>query len=481
MSKFGIDPYAAIGLTENPFLVHALKPDASGKRLLVGRDEQIRLVAQRLHKHGKITCLDGHVGVGKTSLVNVAAYECYEAFLAGETSQLLIPSTVSFQLKKDESADQFCSDVFQGVAQTLLSHREQLQERINLINNGNQIHAWLNSPIVEHLNANGGASLSFGAPGIASVSVKGGLQTNGQINQSTGFARSGFESLVRDWLNQIFSVQGSGGVVCVIDNIELLETGTNARRTLETLRDRLFNVNGLRWVFCGANGVIHSLAASPRLTAFLSTPVIEVANVAPSAIEPLIKARLNEFSTDPTRAEHELPIQIEDLKYLYRLVNSNLRDLLGLADEYCEYAGQLGKPLREKDQKKKRFEKWLERATTERYHALSSRISEKAWAVLDIAMSDQFKGTFGAGDYTTFNQSSTTGFEKSTFARWLRDLVKLGLITKTLDDEPGNDDDGFTRDVFTVTAKGALVHYARRQKSESFSIGSSDWLRRVHF
>lgn len=481
MSKFGIDPYAAIGLTENPFLVHALKPDARGKRLLVGRDAQIRLVAQRLHKHGKITCLDGHVGVGKTSLVNVAAYECFEAFLAGETPQLLVPCLTSFQLKKDEGVDQFCNDVFQSVAQTLLAHKEQLANYKDSSSRDAHINAWLNLPIVEHLNVNGGAGVSLAVPGVASVNAKGGMQTSSQVNQSTGFARSGFETLVKDWLNQIFSAQGNGGVVCVIDNIELLETGTNARRTLEALRDRLFNVNGLRWVFCGANGVIHSLAASPRLTAFLSTPVIEVANVAPSAIEPLIKARLNEFATDPEKAEHDLPIRIDDLKYLYRLVNANLRDLLGLADEYCEYAGQLGSPLREKNQKQTRFEKWLERATTERYQALSSRISDRAWAVLDIAMSDQFKGTFGAGDYSTFNQNSTVAFEKSTFAKWLRDLVKLGLITKSLDDEPGNDDDGFTRDVFTVTAKGALVHHARLQKSENFSIASADWLRRVHF
>jgi hypothetical protein len=100
MNKFGLDPYAAIGLIENPFIVHALSADERGKRLLVGRDEELHMVAQRLHKHGKITCLDGHVGVGKTSLVNVAAYECYQAYLRSETPQLLIPAVSAFQLKK---------------------------------------------------------------------------------------------------------------------------------------------------------------------------------------------------------------------------------------------------------------------------------------------------------------------------------------------------------------------------------------------
>lgn len=476
---FGIDPYASIGLVENPFLVQALSPDERGKRLLVGRDAEVGLVAQRLHKHGKITCLDGHVGVGKTSLVNVASYVCFQAYLRGETPQLLIPATTSFQLKKDGNVDQFCSEVFQGVAQTLLAHRKQVEH----FDGGTRPHldAWLNSPIVDHVNAAAQGGLSLGAPGIAGVSVQGGTSTSKQVNQSAGFAQSGFENLVRQWLDEIFARQGNGGVVCVIDNIELLETGTMARRMLEALRDKLFNVNGLRWVFCGANGVIHSLAASPRLTAFLNMPIIEVANIHPSQIAPLLRARLAEFATNPARAEEDLPIDLDDLKNLYHIVNTNLRDLLGLADEFCESTVQSGKPLREKLKKQAKFQRWLVSVTTTRYQALSSRISQNAWAILDIAMSDLFQGTFGAADYSSFNQNSTVPFKPDTFNRWLRELVKLGLLSKSFDEDQ-SDDDTYSRDVFSVTAKGALVYYARRKKAENFSVAPcAEWMRRVHY
>lgn len=477
---FGLDPYASIGLTENPFLVQALSPDERGKRLLIGRDTEVGLLAQRLHKHGKITCLDGHVGVGKTSLVNVASHVCLQAYLRGETPQLLIPASISFQLKKAGNVDQFCAEVFQGVAQTLLNHRERLEHFESPIALP-QLNAWLNSPIVDHLNAATEAGFSIGAPSVASVTAKAGVSTAKQVNQSAGFAQSGFESVVRQWLNEIFSVQGNGGVVCVIDNIELLETGTAARRMLEALRDKLFNVNGLRWVFCGANGVIHSLAASPRLTAFLNAPIIDVANIHPTFIAPLIRARLAEFSSDPERAEHDLPIDMEDLKQLYRIVNANLRDLLGLADEFCESTVQSGKPIRERVKKQEKFQKWLVAVTTNRYQALSSRISQNAWAILDIAMSDLFNGTFGAADYSSFNQNSTVDFKPETFKRWLRELVKLGLLSKSFDEDQA-EDDTYSRDVFAVTAKGALVFYARRKRSENFSVAScSEWMRRVHY
>jgi hypothetical protein len=480
MSSFAMDPYASIGLTENPFLVHALSSDDRGKRLLVGRDEELKLVAQRLHKHGKITCLDGHVGVGKTSLVNVAAFNCFQAYLNGETTQLLIPSIFSFQLKKDGNVDHFCSEVFQGVAQTLIEYRAHLQEYDTKKLPLPQLDAWLNSPIVEHLNLSSLGGATIGVPGVISANLGSNRSTANQVNQSSGFTQSGFDSLVKKWLNEIFAVQGNGGVVCVIDNIELLETGTAARRTLEALRDKLFNVNGLRWVFCGANGVIHSLAASPRLTAFLNTPVINVANIAAGSIDELVRARLREFSSDVEKAEEELPISLDDLRFLYRVVNTNLRDLLGLADEFCEFCAQAGKPLRVRESKHEKFNRWLEKATTERYQALSSRVSQNAWAVLDVAMSKLFHGTFGTADFNSFNQNSTISFEKSTFSKWLRELVKLGLLSKSLDEDQSEDEG--VRDVFSVTAKGALVHYARRKKHDNYSLADTDdWMRRVHY
>src|SRR5450830_36055 len=476
-----LDPYAAMGLTENPFQVHALSADEKGKRLMVGRDDELMAVAQRLHKHVKITCLDGHVGVGKTSLVNVAAFNCFQAYLAGKTPQLLIPSIHSYQLRKDGNVDQFCTEVFQGVAQTLLEYRTHLNAYDTSHLPLPQLEAWLNSPVVEHLTTISKGGATFGLPGVGSVNLGSDRNASKQINQSSGFSQNGFEALVKKWLDEIFAKQGNGGVVCVIDNIELLETGTAARRMLEALRDKLFNVNGIRWVFCGANGVIHSLAASPRLTAYLSTPILNIKNIDAKSIDLLLRARLNEFSTDPERAEDDLPITLDDLKFLYRIVNSNLRDLLGLADEFCEYCAQAGTPLRRKESKHDKFNKWLERATTERYDALSSRVSKNAWAVLDVAMSPLFDGTFGAADYSSFNQNSTIPFEKGTFGKWLRELVKLGLLSKSFDEDLG-EEEPIDRDVFTVTAKGALVHYARRKKHENYSVvPEADWMRRVNY
>jgi len=478
-NHFFQDCYATYGLTDNPFAVQALGADEVGHRLMVGRDDEVHEVAMRLHKPGKITCLDGHIGVGKTSLVNVATYKCLRAFLENKTGQLLIPLEESFQLSRDEDVNALCDRVFRKVANGLLSQREHLGVYRLPVASMNQLDAWLNSPVVRHLNGAADGSVTLGIPG-ASATVKSSGSQSSQMNTGSGFTQEGFETLVKKWLNQIFQVQGSGGVVCVIDNLELLETGASARRTLESLRDRLFNVNGLRWVFCGANGVIHSLAASNRLGSFLNKPIIDVRNIKTTNIRPLILARLGQYSTDVDATIEKLPIRIEDIETLYPIINFNLRELLSCADEYCDTEFRLGRATSDPAQKARRFGKWLEKSTTDSYNTLSSRMPQDAWVVLDIAMSDMFKGTFGTGNYGSFNSNSKLTISQPNFLKWLREMVKLELINKTVDDNAG-EDDGFKRDVFSVTAKGALVHYARLMKQETRSLAPMTWLKRVHY
>lgn len=480
------DVYSNAGFSGNPFSVYALKADDLGRRLMVGRDDLVQLVANRLHKSGKITCLDGHVGVGKTSLVNVAAYRCFNGFFNGETQQLLIPLNDTFQLNKDEDVADFCESVFRKIASGLLSHLPQLTGMYSLPEKSMaQLDAWLHSPVISHLNESLGAGFTAGLPGLISTTVTGGKADSNQMNTGSGFSKDGIEILVRKWLQEIFTVQGSGGVVCIIDNLELLESGPNARRMLEVLRDRLFNINGIRWVFCGANGVILSLAASERLGSFLNTPIIDVKNIEIKYVKPLIKARLEEYSNGSSEAEQNLPILLDDIVQLYKMLNFNLRDLLAAVDDYCEHQFNIGRMRISDVQKSKRFEKWLNSKSIDIYTELLSRVATDAWIVLDIAMGPECKGTFGVGNYQTFSSNSKVHMTQTLFKQWLKSLEKLKLISKySVDSAGGNDDDddGFKRHVFTVTAKGSLVHYARlvRQENKSLNSYNGDWLKKVH-
>jgi hypothetical protein len=478
LKKYG-DIFGQWNLRSTPFAVEALKCDAKGNRLLRGRDEDIEDVVRKLHRVGKITCIDGQFGIGKTSLVNVAIYRCLQAFKKNETAQLLIPCKVAFQLKEDLDIEEFVRTILCHVVMTIKEHEATLKPICD-ITGFNEFHKLIHQPIFKFESGDVSNSLSVGVPGIANFTTGGKGSTGESANNTQGFIQAGFESQVKALLERLFT-SVSGGVVCVIDNVELLETAERARKTLELLRDRLLTTQGLRWVFCGANGVIHSLASSPRLAAFLNTPVLDLTNVRTIDLKDLIFARLEEYSPKPKETLDSLPFGMAQIEWMYEVLNFNLRDLLSHLEQYCEHVSrnklQVERPLRDSV-----FRRWVQDFGQFNYRDISRRISKNSWLILDAAMSDDFKGTFNAGQYADFNRNSRVPVAEETFRKWLRDLRKHDILTQSIPDDNGDEKPEIELETYSVTSKGALIFYYRQKAEENLTLSAhSNWLKRVNF
>lgn len=476
LAQFG-DIFAQWGLRGSPFAVEALKSDARGELLLRGRDDDIREVMNKLHRRGRITCIDGQYGIGKTSLVNVATYKCLQAFKRGDTAQVLLPCKTSFQLREDLDVDGFTRQVLYHVVLTVQEHAGLLQALCEQTG-FEDFQQWISSPVLRFDALDVSNAVALGVPGIAtwSTGVRG--TSAAATNNSDGFVSVGFEVQVKQLLERLFT-SVSGGIVCVIDNVELLETASKARRTLELLRDRLLTIPGLRWVFCGANGVIHSLASSPRLSAFLNTPVLELKNVRTIDLKDLIWARLEEYAPKPEVAATALPFEMPQIEWLYEVLNYNLRDLLSHLEQYCEHIA-LNRIMVTKEHKGTLFRKWIKDFGQFNYQDISKKISQNAWLVLDAAMSDDFKGSFGAGQFSQFNRNSLVTVTEETFQKWLRDLRKYDILTKSLPEEMGDDQSEIELETYSVTSKGALIFYYRQREKQNLTLSTHEWLRRVH-
>ena len=95
-------------------------------------------------------------------------------------------------------------------------------------------------------------------------------------------------------------------------------------------------------------------------------------------------------------------------------------------------------------------------------------------------MSDDFKGTFNAGQFPDFNRMSKVPVTEETFRRWLRDLRKYDILTQSVPDETGEDKQEVELDTYAVTSKGALIFYYRQRAQENLTIAvHSYWLKRV--
>jgi hypothetical protein len=413
-----------------------LKGNATGSQLLIGREDELRKVLFRLKSGGSSVSLDGPVGVGKTSLANVAAYRAQLDFLTSPNSTpLLIPCRASFQIAKDEAPEDFRFRILTEVAQTLIEQAPNFKLGVSMPNS-TALEKWLNSPLLGQVQAQ-----------IATIGLGGGLQPN----ESQGFNSSGFAKLVTGWLESIFPDDQTGGVVCVIDNLELLETSAVARRTIESLRDTLFTIKGIRWILCGAHGIINSVVASQRLVGLIGQP-LSIPPLQLTQAQEVFNARIKTFK-DHTRPEQYLPLIGDDFHRTYLIVNKNLRQSLAYAHEYCLSIAEAGQHPKSDIEKTERFNYWLRQYAESIKDAVKTQLGPRAMELFIDAIK-KMNGEFSPSDY------SLLGFNNiATMRPHVKSLEELGLLATEKDDIDQR------RKTITVTGKGWLLSWIEVTKT----------------
>lgn len=425
--------YKAWNFFDNPFKTTPLQPDQEGKRLLVGRDSEIKRILTRVFNPPSMVTVEGLNGVGKTSLVNVALYECYESFFNQKVDTLFIPCNRTFQLNTERNPEEFIDEVLIEVAQTLIKRAEELQH-LGLVTpeNSIEIDSWLNSPYKSTFQA------TLGPVGIGKTT---------ETNTSNGFERSGFRNIIRNWLEEIFPDGSAGGVVCIIDNLEILETSETARKALEQLRDSLFNFTGIRWVLCGALGIVKSIAASPRLEGLLHDPV-EIFGIKQEFAKDIFNSRMNYYKIDDS---FYVPINADSFSFLFEVLSQNIRNTLSYANEYCMKIYDDNMKIESESDKENAFLEWITNLSSNYYQAVQSQLRPRALKLFnDIFNSGS---SFSPGDFDSFGFNSIPAMRPH-----VKDLETVGLVTTSKDDSDNR------RKSIQLTAKGQFVGYAIKRR-----------------
>jgi DNA-binding MarR family transcriptional regulator len=418
--------YNSWGFTGSPFQTTSLPASELGERLLVGRAAELQSLERKICSAPKIATLEGLNGVGKTSIVNVAAHQLFQRHVDTGQGPLYIPARKIFQLNPGQDVQSFIDSVLMEVGQTLIEKSKQIQSAGAKIQT-QSVDRWLNSPQLSSFQA--GLWL-----------VQGGSQR--ETNTSSGFERSGFRKWVFTWLEQIFPTPDSGGIICTIDNLELLQSSETARALLEQLRDELLNVPGIRWVLCGALGIVYGVVASPRLEGYLHKP-IEVSGIADKYAPEILTSRIATYALDHN--SYYLPLRSEDFARLYDLLQGNLRSVLSYADDYCQHIADGEAEPTSEESKSSAFATWLITQCRDAYEAVRQELRPKALEVFSNAV--RLGGVFSPSDFATFGFNSIPAFRPH-----IRDLEAVGIVVSTQDDGDKR------RKTIQVTPKGWLVH-----------------------
>lgn len=262
-----------------------------------------------------------------------------------------------------------------------------------------------------------------------------------ETNTGAGFEQSVLKKAVQSWLEQIFPNPEDGGVICTIDNLELLQSSEAARGKLEALRDELFNFPGLRWVLCGSLGIIFGVATSPRLDGYLHKP-IEVGEIGSDHTTELLNSRVAGYSQP--NSNPYLPITPKSFEWLYQVLRGNLRSVLNQADDYCQYMFDRYPPQTD-DDKDAEFTRWLASQAAEAYEAAKAQLRPAPLRVFQDACQ---RVVFGPGDFAEFGFSSVQAIRPH-----IRDLESVQLLVSTQDEADKR------RKTIQVTGRGWLVKH----------------------
>lgn len=419
------------GFRENPYTTRPINANEEGERLLVGRERELEKLALYLSSTSTHPTIEGANGVGKTSLVSVAGYQALKRFRERQSNQLFIPLPQPFQLTSGVSVAEFKRRVYLDIAQAFVSYQAEFQTSGLAFPDTSAINRWLNSL------GNRGVTIGVNTP------VGGGSLGTTASSAPSGFNESGFFAIVESWLNSCFPTQATGGFICLIDNLEILETSTQARQLLEALRDELFNKNGLRWILCGARGIIRSVASSPRLQGVLGDP-IDLAPIPDSIVPEVVNKRVIEYSMTNNAY---IPVEPEGFRHLYDIVNHSLRDALKYCEDFAIWLKLNGSLPDNASEKFDLLEIWMAQLA-DKYVEATSGVTQRAWDVFDRMVAQN--GSISPSEY------SELGFNSQQAMRpYVKALEDAQLVVSSVDETDQR------RRTILITSRGWIVQYQR--------------------
>ncbi|WP_159045313.1 hypothetical protein [Streptomyces sp. WM6373] len=418
--------WSDFGFTQSPYDTDSLPATATGERLLVGRERHIRRLINRLASSSSHVTIEGEAGVGKTSLITIANYRMKRNSDKAR-GPLMLPLGEEFQLTTKDGVKLLESKVYRAIAEAFIQYRDELNAWGYGAPKVKDVNKWMNSPIVRSMS--GGAS-------IAGIGISGSRSES--LNSSAAFAEAGLAKTVRSWIHTCFDPPGSGYFVCVLDNLELLVSSTSARQALEEIRDTILAEPGLRWVICGARGVVRTAAASPRLQGRLCHPI----EVEPLPMDDAIRAlesRIAEYTMGGAP-----PVGPIGFRYLYEILKCNLRNTLQKCEDFSFWLHDEGIVDADDLEHVALLESWLTLRSDE--YANNANISGSGWGLLD----DMASG----GGSCNFEDCEAFGFSDAReMKRCAEELERQNLIEMA----PG--DTGI--DAAFVAPNGWLARFSR--------------------
>lgn len=424
------------GFRSSPYSTSALQVADADETLLVGRDVELKTVLRDLMSGTQMVALEGDYGVGKSSLAAVATSIASRWRQQKDSiAPLFLAPGKPLELEEKDTASSLERRAYYQVAGSILANEDRLAREDVTLRQLGDFRFWLTTPVGRGWSAGIGASF----PNVIGANLSGGRTK--ASNNSAGFTEAGVITLIDSWLASIFSKPESGGVILLLDNLEVLSRFPKGVQLFESLRDKLFKRQGLRWIISGAEGTVRAALSTPKMSGVFPEP-IDILPLPHDLVKTVIERREEAFRA---RSDAKLPVSPEAFEEAYIATGRNLRITLGLAERFSLRTEPGDMAWMTPEKRDARFWEWRVREGEKVLKQVSDKLTPTRWKILTTLVTD-------LDGFATSANATDLGYQSiRSLQPHIQALAGLGLVTYTADEQDGR------RRVITATETGRLA------------------------
>ncbi|MFQ6056623.1 MAG: hypothetical protein ACE5J3_11655, partial [Methanosarcinales archaeon] len=283
-----------LGFKENPYDPRPLKPVEEDAKLFVGRSEESKQFAINVSslKGGSII-VEGRIGVGKTSFVNIQQYRCWKSI------KNFLPSFETVLIQDNTDSLTFMLSSLSNALHSLMKiHREKE------IKNNQVFNEVLNNISKTSVLGSGAGATKTIAP-----------------SQPIAVVMPTILHLAGKFIKELQKF-GYEGVIIPINNLDIIDESIVAN-FLSQIRDIALIREGFIWVLIGQEGLFSALESkAPRVSEVITgSPIL----LKPLSLREVKQAIERRIATLKLRESVDLPIHTDIIELLYEVSGGEIR------------------------------------------------------------------------------------------------------------------------------------------------------------
>jgi len=311
--------WETFGLTENPYNPYPLESDKTGEKLFVGRNKEAKEFAAHASIADRATIVvEGDIGVGKTSFVNIQLFKA--SHRDSETLPYLLPPTYKIQLNEMLNP----TDLYLTILSNILSSievrlgRDEI-EKSDLLKGKDHM---VRQSIYKTTSFSGGATV---------------IGTGGQVSyQKTEMVSQPLRTIEQPLLKSLDETyqylqekHDYHGIAVVINNIDIFDEAQTIK-TLNTIRDTLLTRKGYWVILIGKTGFSDLVMTKCRRVSEVLSGSIVIKPLTLEEVYSAIDKRIDLFRTARFKSK---PLNDVIIKLLYSVSGGEIRFLFHRATE----------------------------------------------------------------------------------------------------------------------------------------------------